>query len=124
MEGFNITPTSKLLDGDSRPWLVPLHEADSKVIIAAGAAAIPIVIFFFFDQNVSELLSQAPSMNLKKGAYYHSCFLLIGIMNVATIFGLPFMTACLPHSPQNDWETQTQETQRWICDGAHVQSPS
>ena len=40
-------------------------------------------------------------MQLEKGNYYHSSFLWVGIFNMfLPMFGLPFVTASLPHSPQ------------------------
>ena len=40
-------------------------------------------------------------MGLKKGDYYHSSMLVTGVCNLLLpSFGLPFVTASLPHSPQ------------------------
>eukprot|EP00040_Diaphanoeca_grandis_P044284 m.11882 g.11882 ORF g.11882 m.11882 type:complete len:627 (-) comp9031_c0_seq1:459-2339(-) len=74
-------------------------------IVFAALAAIPITFWFYFDQLFSCLLHQIglgpDGKNLTKGAYYHSSFLWVGIFNmVLPMFGLPFVTASLPHSPQ------------------------
>ena len=53
------------------------------------------------DQNVTGLLLQRPAAKLAKGSYYHGSFLLVAISNaVAPLFGLPFISGSLPHSPQ------------------------
>jgi len=84
----------------SRSWWVGLSGDGRQWFVGAGAAAM-IVIFFFIDQNISSALCQKREMNLKKGSYYHSSFLLLGFFNVVgPLFGLPFVTGSLPHSPQ------------------------
>lgn len=56
--------------------------------------SIPITALFFIDQNLSCLLTQTPCRGLKKGAYYHSGMLLIGVFNgIFPLFGMPFVTA-------------------------------
>ena len=53
------------------------------------------------DQNISSLLCQLPEYNLQHGHYYHLSFLWMGVFNaVGPLFGLPFVTGSLPHSPQ------------------------
>eukprot|EP00962_Isochrysis_galbana_P028555 scaffold9041_cov65-Isochrysis_galbana.AAC.1 len=53
------------------------------------------------DQNISSLLCQLPEMKLSRGSYLHSSFLLMAIFNaIGPMFGLPFVTGSLPHSPQ------------------------
>jgi hypothetical protein len=84
-----------------RAWHTAIGSASSSVVAGAAISAIPIVIFFFFDQNVSSLLCQKKEMNLRKGSYFHSSFLWMGLFNmVFPSFGLPFVTGSLPHSPQ------------------------
>jgi len=64
-------------------------------------AAIPLVVLFFVDQNVTSLLTQHADHNLKKGAAYHYNFLILGVFNMCfPLFGCPFVTGSLPHSPQ------------------------
>lgn len=96
-------------------------------VFYAAIAAIPITFWFYFDQLFSCLLHQigmGPNgQNLSKGAFYHSSFLWMGLFNMflpyvilkslvllllcsslygffGRMFGLPFVTASLPHSPQ------------------------
>lgn len=53
------------------------------------------------DQNISSLLCQLRSYNLRHGHYFHASFLWMGVFNVlGPLFGLPFVTGSLPHSPQ------------------------
>lgn len=67
----------------------------------AAVAAIPVAAWFYVDQNMSSLLTQTPTRGLRKGSYYSSSFLVMAILNmVAPMFGLPFVTGSLPHSPQ------------------------
>eukprot|EP00967_Tisochrysis_lutea_P022667 scaffold25859_cov25-Tisochrysis_lutea.AAC.3 len=40
-------------------------------------------------------------MRLSRGSYLHASFLLMGLFNaIGPLFGLPFVTGSLPHSPQ------------------------
>eukprot|EP00457_Paulinella_chromatophora_P004821 gb/GEZN01004834.1/.p1 GENE.gb/GEZN01004834.1/~~gb/GEZN01004834.1/.p1 ORF type:complete len:612 (+),score=9.63 gb/GEZN01004834.1/:30-1865(+) len=85
---------------EGRPWVTPL-DFSPKMVLLAGIAAVPIVALFFIDQSISALLTQVPSIGLKKGSYYHQPFLLTSLFNlVFPVFGMPFITASLPHSPQ------------------------
>eukprot|EP00966_Prymnesium_polylepis_P177742 4116097-Prymnesium_polylepis.1 len=53
------------------------------------------------DQNISSLLCQLPEMGLQRGYYLHSSFLAMALFNaVGPLFGCPFVTGSLPHSPQ------------------------
>jgi len=82
-----------------RSWLVDLG---NPTAVGIGAvAAIPLVLLFFIDQNVTMLLTQHPDHHLKKGAAFHYNFLLLGIFNICfPLFGCPYVTGSLPHSPQ------------------------
>jgi len=85
-----------------RSWTVPMFAEGWLAAFFTGIAiSIPIAIFFYFDQNFSSLLSQTKEMGLSKGSYYHSSFAWTGVFNfVGPIFGMPFVTGSLPHSPQ------------------------
>eukprot|EP00899_Mesostigma_viride_P025934 jgi/Mesvir1/6525/Mv16789-RA.1 len=84
-----------------RPWMVSLSGLPGWSVPVAMAAAVPIVFLFYIDQNISSQLTQVPQNNLKKGAYYHSSFLLLAVANLfLPCLGLPFITGSLPHSPQ------------------------
>ena len=72
-----------------------------KLALLSFVAAIPIVALFYIDHLFSLILAQKSELGLKKGDYYHSSMLVTGIFNaVLPSFGLPFVTASLPHSPQ------------------------
>lgn len=84
-----------------RPWLVDFSALGGHGILMAMVAALPITFFFFMDQNISSSVTQKPEMKLTKGSYYHSSFACMAILNVVgPMFGLPFVTGSLPHSPQ------------------------
>ena len=101
--GFDImyiTTPSPFGPTTERSWWVGLAPLGAELGVGF-LAAVPIVIFFYLDQNISSLLTQTPDMNLAKGVYYHSSILMMGIFNVlGPLFGLPFVTGSLPHSPQ------------------------
>ncbi|GAB5354805.1 hypothetical protein AAMO2058_000150900 [Amorphochlora amoebiformis] len=87
----------------SRPWIAPLGAGENAwvPVVIGLIVSIPVTIFFYLDQNVSALLAQQRRMQLSKGSYYHSSFLISGAFNlIFTIFGLPPATGSLPQSPQ------------------------
>ena len=93
--------TSQAAAGEHRSWLISFEGAGLTLWLAAFASAVPITFFFYMDQNISSLLCQLPEYNLQHGHYYHSSFLWMGLFNaVGPLFGLPFVTGSLPHSPQ------------------------
>lgn len=70
-------------------------------IVIGAIAAVPLVLLFFIDQNVTMLLTQHPDHHLKKGAAFHYNFLILGCFNmIFPLFGCPYVTGSLPHSPQ------------------------
>jgi hypothetical protein len=111
---FPPAPTAPAFAGDGRDgWAVDFSEggagdgagAGASRLYALGVAAVvslPIAFFFYIDQNLSSLLSQSPHMpGMRKGVYMHGPMLIVAICNiVGPSFGLPFVTASLPHSPQ------------------------
>lgn len=96
-------------DGIKRSWFQGLglfkKEAEDQnlklTIFVALIASVPIAALFYIDHLFSCILAQKPELGLKKGEYYHSSMLITGICNcILPSFGLPFVTASLPHSPQ------------------------
>jgi len=87
----------------NREWIVdvcPPENCGTGVILGM-VAALPLVMLFFVDQNVTSLLTQQPDNNLKKGAAYHYNYMILGFFNmIFPLFGCPFVTGSLPHSPQ------------------------
>ena len=104
---FPPIPTSAEGDGRST-WLVDFTDADDndgdawRTVCVSALVAVPIAFFFFVDQSLSALLSQKPHMEgMRKGVYLHGPLALIAVFNIiGPSFGLPFVTASLPHSPQ------------------------
>lgn len=87
----------------TRPWLIDICPADScGTAVGIGiVAAIPLVLLFFIDQNVTMLLTQHADHNLKKGSAFHWNFFILGCFNITfPLFGCPYVTGSLPHSPQ------------------------
>lgn len=93
LRGFSTT--------QDRVWTTDLTNIPAEGILAAAVAAIPIVMFFYLDQNISSIMCQKPDMKTKKGSYFHSSFACMALFNLlGPIWGLPFVTGSLPHSPQ------------------------
>lgn len=98
-----------------RSWVVDVCPAEScGLAVGVGAlAAIPLVLLFFIDQNVTMLLTQHPDHDLKKGSAFHWNFFILGCFNILfPLFGCPFVTGSLPHSPQFVKALATIETVR------------
>ncbi|CAE8722833.1 unnamed protein product, partial [Polarella glacialis] len=98
---FINTASSGFNTSSERPWRTDLSAISPFGVACAFVAAFPVVVFFFLDQSISSTLCQRPEMKLKKGSYYHASFAFIAVFDaVAPLFGLPFVTGSLPHSPQ------------------------
>ena len=89
---------------EGRSWYQGLGLGDGdgwKLALVSFVASIPIVALFYIDHLFSCILGQNRPELLKKGEYYHSSMLVTGVCNlVLPSFGMPFVTASLPHSPQ------------------------
>lgn len=98
----NFEPTYQMEDtGEPRPWYQGISNSDTMVALVALVAAIPIVALFYIDHLFSCILGQKHELGLSKGEYYHSSMFITGLCNLfLPMFGLPFVTASLPHSPQ------------------------
>jgi len=93
----DLAPT----DPDRRWGEIAYGVSDPTAIAAGAAIAVCIAFFFFFDQNISSLLCQEPALGLRKGAYFHASYLVVGLFSWAgPMLGMPFATGSLPHSPQ------------------------
>lgn len=103
---FPPSPTAPDFKGNGRDgWTVDFADDSAGRWYTLGIAAaisLPIAFFFYVDQNLSSLLSQRPHMpGMHKGVYMHGPMLVMALCNViGPSFGLPFVTASLPHSPQ------------------------
>ena len=57
---------------------------------------------FFVEANVAASMVNSPHNKLKKGAAYHLDLFITAVVNIImSVFGLPWMHACLPHSPMH-----------------------
>ena len=103
---FPPSPTAPDFRGNGRDgWAVDFGEDNAGhwyTLMISAAVSLPIAFFFYIDQNLSSLLSQRPHMpGMRKGVYMHGPMLVVALCNVmGPTFGLPFVTASLPHSPQ------------------------
>lgn len=97
----NFEPTYSSEDGDKRAWFQGFGNSGMTAALISMVASVPIVALFYIDHLFSCILGQKPELGLRKGEYYHSSMLITGICNlILPSFGLPFVTASLPHSPQ------------------------
>jgi hypothetical protein len=97
----NFAPTWEEEAGGKRGWYQGLSGGGVVAASVSLVASIPIVALFYIDHLFSCILGQKPELGLKKGEYYHSSMLITGICNlILPSFGMPFVTASLPHSPQ------------------------
>jgi len=102
--------------------MVDICPADTcGMAVGIGAcAAIPLVLLFFIDQNVTMLLTQHPDHKLKKGGAFHWNFFILGCFNIIfPMFGCPYVTGSLPHSPQF---VKALATTTIIREGGHERS--
>jgi solute carrier family 4 (anion exchanger) protein 1 len=96
----NFEPTYESEDGEKRSWYQGPGDGGFAAFVSI-IAAVPIVALFYIDHLFSCILGQKPELGLKKGEYYHSSMLITGVCNlILPSFGMPFVTASLPHSPQ------------------------
>ena len=59
-------------------------------------------MLFFVEANVAASMVNNPHNKLKKGSAYHLDLLVTAFINIfLSIYGLPWMHACLPHSPMH-----------------------
>jgi len=97
----NIKPSDK---GRSQ-WLIDLfpskEEGHRWIIGGAIVPAICLTCLYYIDANVAALLCNKEEAKLRKGVAYHYDFALLSVLLFfCSIFGLPFATPSLPHSPQ------------------------
>ncbi|KAL9180929.1 hypothetical protein ACHAXT_009734 [Thalassiosira profunda] len=103
-EGYSYLNSDFESGGIKRSWYQGLGFGDGdglKLFFVSLGAAIPIISLFYIDHLFSCLLGQKKELGLTKGEYYHSSMLVTGLCNlILPSFGMPFVTASLPHSPQ------------------------
>ncbi|XP_068230129.1 solute carrier family 4 member 11-like isoform X1 [Palaemon carinicauda] len=80
--------------------LAPLELLPLPAIFACMGLGFSLSMLFFMDQNIGSAMVNNPCNKLKKGPAYHLDLMVVALMNgFLSIFGLPWMHACLPHSP-------------------------
>jgi hypothetical protein len=92
-------PTMRMSDGSARDWIInPMGmQKDFPVwgIFFTAVPAMGLCVLGFLDQNLTSLLINRKSSNLKKPPAYHLDLLVCGlfIYPICSIFGLPFTHA-------------------------------
>ncbi|XP_042225670.1 sodium bicarbonate transporter-like protein 11 [Homarus americanus] len=80
--------------------LPPLETLPYPAVFATMGLGFSLSMLFFMDQNIGSAMVNNPCNKLKKGPAYHLDLLVVAFMNgFLSLFGLPWMHACLPHSP-------------------------
>ena len=80
----------------------PCNAIDGAAFITAMALGFIVSMLFFVEANVASSMVNNPHNKLKKGSAYHLDLLVTAIINIVlSIFGLPWMHACLPTSPMH-----------------------
>jgi len=83
-----------------RSWLIDIFDTEIVPVIIALPCGALLTLLFFFDHNVSSLLTQDPSYNLKKGSAFHYDFFVLGInVLICGLFGLPTANGLIPQAP-------------------------
>nr|XP_045620632.1 solute carrier family 4 member 11-like isoform X2 [Procambarus clarkii] len=80
--------------------LPPLETLPYPAVFATMGMGFSLSMLFFMDQNIGSAMVNNPCNKLKKGPAYHLDLLVVAVMNgFLSLYGLPWMHACLPHSP-------------------------
>jgi len=104
-EKLSLPSNIKPSDETRSNWLIDLfpskEEGNRWIIGGAIVPAICLTCLYYIDANVAALLCNKEEAKLRKGVAYHYDFALLSILLFfCSIFGLPFATPSLPHSPQ------------------------
>lgn len=80
--------------------LPPMEKLSLMAVLGAMGLGFTLSLLFFMDQNISSAMVNNPCNKLKKGAAYHYDLFVVAIMTaLLSVFGFPWIHACLPHSP-------------------------
>lgn len=80
----------------------PCKAIGAASFITSAALGFIVSMLFFVEANVAASMVNNPHNKLKKGSAYHLDMLTTAIINIIlSIFGLPWMHACLPTSPMH-----------------------
>ncbi|GJQ13981.1 hypothetical protein GpartN1_g5772.t1 [Galdieria partita] len=82
-----------------RPWVVPIGEIKVGYVFLAAVTGFLLFLVVFIDQNVCTYIVERPENRLRKGTAYSWNMVVVGVLNIiASILGMPWMYAGLPHS--------------------------
>ena len=80
--------------------VVRFVKAPPSAIFTAIGLGLIMSILFFMENNIAASIVNNPANKLQKGFCYHYDMMVSGFINaIMSIFGLPFVHGCLPHSP-------------------------
>jgi hypothetical protein len=107
----------------NRTWIVDPLSVSTGMIFGAIAPAFLITVLIFFDHNVSSLMSQLPTMNLKKPTAFNYDFVIVGISMLLTgTLGLPFTHGLIPQAPLHVLALAKIKHHHEIVDGVTLSS--
>jgi sodium borate transporter 11 len=110
LEPFEYSPTGRVFVS------VSLSDLPGFAIAASVAFGIILALLAVIDHDISSAMAQNPSMKLCKGtAYHYDLVILSGVMVVSALFGMPFLTAAVPFSP--DHVLALSDKHRTVLDG-------
>jgi len=82
-----------------RPWVVPIGDIEIGFVFLAAVTGFLLFLVVFIDQNVCTYIVERPENKLRKGTAYSWNMVVVGILNIiASVLGIPWMYAGLPHS--------------------------
>jgi len=93
-EQFNYDET------DSAFTIPPMGDLSALAVLGAMGLGFALSLLFFMDQNITSAMVNNPCNKLKKGPAYHWDLFVVAVVTAfLSIFGFPWIHACLPHSP-------------------------
>ncbi len=82
--------------------LSPLLDLPGWAIAASAGFGLILAILFVIDHSISSAMCQTPTMKTRKGSAYHWDLLVAsGLCVVSSLFGLPWISASVPHAPMH-----------------------
>ncbi|GAX10759.1 hypothetical protein FisN_14Lh279 [Fistulifera solaris] len=101
IQRVNVTAPWDWQPTADRKWVVnPLDGIDGRGVAAAFVPGLMLFLLFMIDHNVSSIMTQKPSFNMKKPPSYHWDFFVLGLTFIpCAILGVPPGSGLIPTSP-------------------------
>ena len=101
-EPFHYEPMKFYGCSESKEGKEPCNAIGVASFITSVALGFIVSMLFFVEANVAASMVNNPHNKLKKGTAYHLDMLTTAVINIIlSVFGLPWMHACLPTSPMH-----------------------